>query len=110
VFGVFGFKESMGHYDQHTRGRAVNKDLDKAISIFNMIPTHPDTRNTLEILPDAVTFEALINVLVALKYIDKAKCIKQKALDNIIQEVRLSETNPSNLPMTFSSRLIILSS
>jgi pentatricopeptide repeat protein len=44
---------------------AVNKDLDKAISIFNMIPTHPDTRNTSETLPDAVTFEALINVLVA---------------------------------------------
>ena len=42
----------------------VRKDLDKAISIFNSIPAHPSTRRSGSQLPDAVTFEALFNVLV----------------------------------------------
>lgn len=41
----------------------VQKDLDKAISIFESIQTHP-TRSRL---PDAVVFEALINVFVTLR-------------------------------------------
>jgi pentatricopeptide repeat protein len=43
----------------------VKNDLDKAISIFESISTHPNTLRSLTILPDAVTFEALINVFVA---------------------------------------------
>lgn len=43
----------------------VNKDLDKAIAIFESIPSHPSTTRSSTILPDAVTFEALINAFVA---------------------------------------------
>jgi pentatricopeptide repeat protein len=45
----------------------VAKDLDKAITTFESIPTHPSTasrKNHLERLPDAITFEALVNVLI----------------------------------------------
>jgi hypothetical protein len=43
----------------------VKKDLDKAISLFESIPHHPSTCRSSTLLPDAVTFEALINVFVA---------------------------------------------
>jgi len=43
----------------------AKKDLDKAISIFESISNHPTTRLSPTVLPDAVTFEALINVFVA---------------------------------------------
>lgn len=48
--------------------------------------------------------------LYALKYIDKARCIRQKAIANIIQERRLLEEvrgffNPLNLP-THEPRLV----
>lgn len=47
----------------------AQKDLDKAISIFESIATHPSTRPG-SALPDAVCFEALINVLVTLRRTD----------------------------------------
>jgi pentatricopeptide repeat protein len=43
----------------------VQKDLDKAIAIFDSIETHPRTPSSPTPLPDAVTYEAMINVLVA---------------------------------------------
>jgi hypothetical protein len=43
----------------------VKKDLENAIAIFESISHHPSTLRSSAILPDAVTFEALINVFVA---------------------------------------------
>ncbi|KAG6334277.1 hypothetical protein ID866_4817 [Astraeus odoratus] len=49
----------------------VCKDLDKAISIFDSIASHPASkRSSTSPLPDAVTYEALINVLVTHKRMD----------------------------------------
>ncbi|KAI0057735.1 hypothetical protein BV25DRAFT_1771569, partial [Artomyces pyxidatus] len=48
----------------------VGKDLDKATAIFDSIATHPSTLASGLQLPDAVTFEALINVLVTLRRTD----------------------------------------
>ncbi len=45
----------------------VMKDLDKAMNIFNAIAEHPTTKESGSKLPDAVTFESLINVLVTLR-------------------------------------------
>lgn len=53
----------------HTYG-CVNKDLDKAIQVFNSISTHPSTLKAKSSLPDAVTYEALINVFVTLRRTD----------------------------------------
>ncbi|KAI5989603.1 hypothetical protein EDC04DRAFT_2816208 [Pisolithus marmoratus] len=51
----------------------VLKDLDKAISIFDSIASHPSARrNPLNPLPDAVTYESLINVFVTHKRMDHA--------------------------------------
>ncbi|KAI0786530.1 hypothetical protein C8Q75DRAFT_278924 [Abortiporus biennis] len=44
----------------------VRKDLDKAISIFDSIAAHPANARNVS-LPDAVCFEALMNVLVTLR-------------------------------------------
>jgi len=56
----------------------VKKDLDKAISLFESIASHPGSPRAG--LPDAVTFEALINVLVTHRradvipdYVDRLK-------------------------------------
>ncbi|KAI0250505.1 hypothetical protein BJV78DRAFT_551731 [Lactifluus subvellereus] len=48
----------------------VGRDLDKAIAVFNSIEKHPSTLASKAPLPDAVTFEALINVLVTLRRTD----------------------------------------
>jgi pentatricopeptide repeat protein len=40
----------------------VQKDLEKALSIFDSIKEHPSTRRSSKSLPDAVVYEALINV------------------------------------------------
>ncbi|KAI6119924.1 hypothetical protein EDD16DRAFT_1569025 [Pisolithus croceorrhizus] len=49
----------------------VLKDLDKAISVFNSIASHPSARrNPANPLPDAVTYESLINVFVIHKRMD----------------------------------------
>ncbi|KAH9007270.1 hypothetical protein EDB86DRAFT_2870952 [Lactarius hatsudake] len=45
----------------------VSRDLDRAIAVFNSIEKHPSTVASGLQLPDAVTFEALINVLVTLR-------------------------------------------
>lgn len=45
----------------------VQKDLDKAITVFDSMRDHPSTRRSGAPLPDAVTFEALINVFVTLR-------------------------------------------
>ena len=42
----------------------VLKDFDKAMEIFNSIADHPSTKASGAHLPDSVTFESLINVLV----------------------------------------------
>ncbi|KAI0301940.1 hypothetical protein B0F90DRAFT_1667770 [Multifurca ochricompacta] len=49
----------------------VGRDLDKAIAVFNSIEKHPSTLASKAPLPDAVTFEALINVLVTLRCTDR---------------------------------------
>ncbi|THH16919.1 hypothetical protein EW146_g3796 [Bondarzewia mesenterica] len=48
----------------------VAKNLEKAISLFDSIATHRSTIRSGLQLPDAVTFEALINVLVTLRRTD----------------------------------------
>ncbi|KAL4075557.1 hypothetical protein J3A83DRAFT_4221169 [Scleroderma citrinum] len=49
----------------------VRKDLDRAISTFESIAKHPSSRrNASAPLPDAVTYESLINVLVTHKRMD----------------------------------------
>lgn len=48
----------------------VGRDLDKAITVFNSIANHPSTVASRLQLPDAVAFEALINVLVTLRRTD----------------------------------------
>jgi len=48
----------------------VNKDLDKAIQVFDGIASHPSTLKVKFSLPDAVAFEALINVFVTLRRTD----------------------------------------
>ena len=48
----------------------VDKDLDKAIAVFNSIENHPSTLRSRSHLPDAVVFEALINVFVTLRRTD----------------------------------------
>ncbi|KAL6304056.1 hypothetical protein BKA93DRAFT_826051 [Sparassis latifolia] len=45
----------------------VQKNLEKALAIFDSIATHPSTLHSGAALPDAVVFEALINVLVTLR-------------------------------------------
>jgi pentatricopeptide repeat protein len=42
----------------------VQKDLDKAIATFDNIYKHPSSARSPVALPDAVTYEALLNVLV----------------------------------------------
>lgn len=48
----------------------VGRDLDKAIEVFDAIEKHPSTLTSGARLPDAVAFEALINVLVTLRRTD----------------------------------------
>ena len=48
----------------------VGRDLDKAVTVFNSIEKHPSTVGSGLQLPDAITFEALINVLVTLRRTD----------------------------------------
>jgi pentatricopeptide repeat protein len=48
----------------------VKKDLDKAIEIFDMISSHPSTQQSRLRLPDAVTYESMINVLITVKRMD----------------------------------------
>jgi hypothetical protein len=48
----------------------VGKDLDKAIAVFDSIENHPSTLTSGTRLPDAITFEALINVFVTLRRTD----------------------------------------
>jgi|SRR6267142_2157589 len=48
----------------------VGRDLDKAIEVFDAIEKHPSTLTSRARLPDAVAFEALINVLVTLRRTD----------------------------------------
>ena len=49
----------------------VQKDLDKAIAIFDSIPTHTVVgKNGSSAMPDAVVYEAMINTLVTLRRMD----------------------------------------
>jgi len=48
----------------------VGKDLEKAIAVFDSIEKHPSSRASRVLLPDAVVFEALINVFVTLRRTD----------------------------------------
>ena len=47
----------------------VQKDLDRAIEVFESIASHPSTRKGSP-MPDAVSYEALINVFVTLRRTD----------------------------------------
>jgi PPR repeat len=49
----------------------VGQDLNKAIAVFNSIENHPSTLASKALLPDAVAFEALINVFVTLRRTDR---------------------------------------
>lgn len=51
----------------------VMKDTDKAISIFESISSHPSSQRGPTPLPDAVSYESLINVLVTRKRMDLAQ-------------------------------------
>lgn len=48
----------------------VDKDLNRAIDVFDSIKKHPSTLTSRARLPDAVVFEALINVFVTLRRTD----------------------------------------
>jgi pentatricopeptide repeat protein len=48
----------------------VGKDLDRATAVFDSIEKHPSTLRSRAQLPDAVAFEALINVFVTLRRTD----------------------------------------
>lgn len=48
----------------------VGKDLEKAIQVFDSIASHPSTLKSKTQLPDAVSYEALINVFVTLRRTD----------------------------------------
>jgi hypothetical protein len=48
----------------------VQKDLNKAIAIFESVATHSSSLRSSDTLPDAVTYEALINVLVTHRRMD----------------------------------------
>lgn len=48
----------------------MQKNLDKAVEVFDSIESHPSTRASGHRLPDAVTYEAMINVLVTLRRTD----------------------------------------
>ena len=48
----------------------VKKDLNRAIEIFDSIQLHPSTKQSGLRLPDAVTYESMINVLVTLRRTD----------------------------------------
>ena len=48
----------------------VGRDLDKAVAVFNSIEKHPSTLESKAPLPDAVAFEALINVFVTMRRTD----------------------------------------
>lgn len=57
----------------------VQKDLDRAIEVFESIASHPSTRKGSP-MPDAISYEALINVFVTLRradlipvYVDRCK-------------------------------------
>lgn len=47
----------------------VQKDLDRALDVFESITSHPSTRKDIP-MPDAVAYEALINVFVTLRRTD----------------------------------------
>jgi len=47
----------------------VQKDLDRAVEVFESIASHPSTRKG-DTMPDAVSYEALINVFVTLRRTD----------------------------------------
>ena len=51
----------------------VMKNTDKAISVFESIASHPSSKRGPTPLPDAVSYESLINVLVTRKRVDLAK-------------------------------------
>ncbi|KAF8432582.1 hypothetical protein L210DRAFT_3413442 [Boletus edulis BED1] len=51
----------------------VMKDTDKAISVFDSITSHPSSQRGPTPLPDAVSYESLINVLVTRKRMDLAQ-------------------------------------
>lgn len=48
----------------------VQKDLDRALALFDSITDHPSTRLSGARLPDAVVFESLIDVLAAHRRVD----------------------------------------
>ncbi|EJD00786.1 uncharacterized protein FOMMEDRAFT_125211 [Fomitiporia mediterranea MF3/22] len=48
----------------------IQKDLNRAISIFDSIASHPTTQRSGLVLPDAIVYESMINVLVTLRRTD----------------------------------------
>lgn len=60
----------------------VAKDLNKALETFESVRTHPSTARSPEPLPDALVFEALINVLVTLRRTDLIPKYTQQLLQS----------------------------
>lgn len=59
----------------------VKKDLTMAQNVFDSIADHPSTKQSNLALPDAVTYEAMLNVLVTLRRPD----LIQPYLDRLLQ-------------------------
>ena len=83
----FDSEVTLYHFDLH---RAVGKGAFGKVYIkfifINYSPAHAHCRLQVRVVEHKRTKK-----LYALKYIDKAKCIKQKAVANVIQERRLLE-------------------
>lgn len=60
----------------------VTKDLERSLAIFESIATHPSTAKSPVPLPDAVCYEAIINVLVSHHRMDLAARYVQKLQDS----------------------------
>jgi hypothetical protein len=48
----------------------VKKDLNKAIEIFDTIPSHPSMQQSCLCLPDTVVYKSMINMLITVKCMD----------------------------------------
>ena len=60
----------------------VCRDLDCAIAAFESIPSHPSSRRSTTIQPDAVVFESLINVFVTLHRMDLVNVYLKRLQDS----------------------------
>lgn len=60
----------------------VAKDLDAAIRVFESVANHPSSAKAKDAQPDALTYEAMINVLVTLRRTDLVPQYTQRLLSS----------------------------